>query len=124
MNISNKWIAALATALLLGIALHQYHLYRQKNPVIHSTESISPPTPAPSVNEISTTVAMPPEEAPAQEPPTIVDPYESPAVRERMLDEQVRRMQEYALEAGPDDPFSKTPEQIEEFRKRGNPIVW
>ncbi len=123
MDISNKFIAGLATALLLGIALHQYHLCRQKNPVVHSTEIISLPTPASYENVISTPVEIP-LEPPAPELPTIVDPYESPAVQERMLDEQVRRMEEYALEAGPDDPFSKTPEQIEEFRKRGNPIVW
>lgn len=125
MNISNKTILALAALLLLGILLHQHCLCRRRNP--------PPPAAVTSSAAPVDLQAAPPATAPAEpvvqdpapeEVAVVLDPYESPAVRERMLDEQVRRMQEYALEAGPDDPFSKTPEQIEEFRKRGNPIVW
>ena len=123
MNISNQLFAGLAAALLLGVSLHQCHLCRQANqPVNPQPAPITPP--APSANLASPEMEMPRVAAPTPEAPTLLDPYESPAIREQMLDEQVRRMQEYALEAGPDDPFSKTPEQIEEFRKRGNPIVW
>ena len=125
MNISNKTILALAVALLLVILFHQRCLCRSRNPSPPAAvTSSAAPTPlqaeAPAV-EPAEPVVQDPQPADVA---VVLDPYESPAIRERMLDEQVRRMQEYALEAGPDDPFSKTPEEIEEFRKRGNPIVW
>ena len=128
MTISNKTIRALTAALLLGILLHQYYLCKCRNAPASSTVTSSA-MPSLQAEAPAVAPAAKPAETVAQEPApeevaVVLDPYESPAVRERMLDEQVRRMQEYALEAGPDDPFSKTPEQIEEFRKRGNPIVW
>ncbi len=67
-----------------------------------------------------------PEEVPQEEeaPPPVVNPVESPAIQERMVEEQVLRMETYALEAGAEDPFAMTPEEIGEFRKRGDPVVW
>ena len=41
-----------------------------------------------------------------------------------LLEDQVRRLREYAALHGPDDPFSLTEAQIEEFRRRGDPIIW
>ena len=128
MNISNKTILTLAVLLLLGILLHQHYLGKCRNAPAPSIVTSSA-MPSLQAEAPAGTPAAAPAEPVVQDPApeevaVVLDPYESPAVRERMLDEQVRRMQEYALEAGPDDPFSKTPEQIEEFRKRGNPIVW
>ncbi len=126
MDISNRTLAGVAAALLLSISIHQCYLCRNTHPACASNEPTdTQPIPQPVVlEEIQAAAPIPQYEPQAGEVAVVVDPYESPAVRERMMDEQVRRMQEYALEAGPDDPFSKTPEQIEEFRKRGNPIVW
>ena len=55
---------------------------------------------------------------------TVADPNDSEAVRRRMVEEQVWRMEAYAREAGEDDPFAMSPERIEAFRQRGNPYVW
>ena len=126
MNISNKTIVALTLALLLGMFLHQYCLCRRRNPPPPATVTSSNAVPtlqaeAPPARETPEPVVQDPQ---PEDVAIVLDPYESPAIQERMLDEQVRHMQEYALETGPDDPFSKTPEEIEEFRKRGNPIVW
>ncbi|MDZ4199261.1 MAG: hypothetical protein U1E27_08255 [Kiritimatiellia bacterium] len=44
--------------------------------------------------------------------------------RHRLMMEQVTRMREYAGLASPDDPFALTEEQIEEFQRQGDPIIW
>lgn len=44
--------------------------------------------------------------------------------RERLQEQQVRSMREYAAQADPDDPFAMSEERIEAFRKEGIPVVF
>jgi hypothetical protein len=39
------------------------------------------------------------------------------------MDEQVKHLREYAAQAESDDPFALTEKDIEEFSKRGNPLM-
>ncbi len=43
--------------------------------------------------------------------------------RQLQMEDQVRRLREYAAKADPDDPFALTEKEIEEFAKRGNPVI-
>jgi len=85
-----------------------------------STEGLPPPPPpeADSWDAAPAPITVSAEAAPRTEA--------EPTGTERvlLLQEQVRRLREYAALHGPDDPFSLTEEQIEEFRKRGDPVVW
>jgi len=60
--------------------------------------------------------------APPPEP--LLETEVDEAERRLQMNEQVRRMHEYAARAGKDDPFALTPEAIEEFKKRGDPTIW
>jgi hypothetical protein len=48
-------------------------------------------------------------------------PHDTEIERIRLMDEQVHLMRVYSGLHGPDDPASLTEEEIEAFRKRGNP---
>lgn len=132
MEISNQTILWAAAALVLGIATHQYVLHqRAEDALAPQGQEVA----SPDVSDIAPTATETAEEpeglaAPAldsdvSEPPSVViDPFDSLAVKERMLDEQVRRMENYAMDTGPDDPFALSPESIAEFKKRGDPVIW
>lgn len=60
--------------------------------------------------------------SPSKDPPAVVlDDFQ---LRERLMDEQVKTMREYAAQADPDDPFAMSEEEIEAFRKKGDPFVF
>ena len=83
--------------------------------------SIPIPPPPPEADPWSTNPA--PLTVPADAAPrTEMDPQGMERVL--ALQEQVRLLREYAALHGPDDPFSLTEEQIEEFRKRGDSVIW
>lgn len=121
--------------LIAGITLHQICIRRDssrmepvrpsantlENPiVVHADRpakdgAVSEARPSGEGNDI-----LPTDESPM----VVVDPDDSPAVRRRRLEEQVWQMEKYAREAGPDDPFALSPEEIEDFRQRGDPYLW
>jgi len=135
MMVSNKTLWMALGILIAGITLHQICIRRDSSRM----EPVRPWEAPPEVP-----VAIRPE-AVREDPParTVrpdegegmrmaegessivrVDPDDSPAVRRRLLEEQVWQMEKYAREAGPDDPFALSPGEIEDFRQRGDPYLW
>ncbi len=134
MAISNKTILLLAVLIVFGIMGHQIHLHRLRHAASGtsvaqaSTEAPSPAIPesasTPTTQTPSEPDAVPPELMHPEPPSELSDPADDPSERRRLVNEQAKRMYEYAANAGADDPFSMTQEQIEAFRKRGDPTLW
>ena len=138
MDVSGKTIAALAVALAVFIVAHQAHLHRARaraeaaaredaRAAATARRAATPlPGMSPDVAQTSAAAADEGATAAATEtaPPSVANPHDDPAVIRRLVEEQAWLLEQYALQAGPDDPFSMTKEQIEEFRKRGDPFVW
>jgi hypothetical protein len=135
MDVSNKipWLAA--GVLIAGIALHQVCIRRESSRTRPDRPSAPPPeTPvAIRADAIAMDRAVPDARPsgeggdilpPDDSPVVVVDPGDSPSVRRRLVDQQVWQMEKYAREAGPDDPFALSSEEIEEFRQRGDPYLW
>jgi hypothetical protein len=67
----------------------------------------------------------------SEAPQTVVQSRERPSFpgpmseseRNRLMESQVQALRAYAGRHGPDDPFSMTEEEIEAFRKKGNPFL-
>jgi hypothetical protein len=57
----------------------------------------------------------------AKEAALPADPW---ATDEARMREQVRRLLEYAAQAGPDDPFALSEERIRAFQAQGNSLMW
>lgn len=111
------WIGVAGVLLIVGAALALRRPAAIENVKPAPRAAPLPPPPMPAAAEFAA-------------PRIVADPGEikaaSMTAEERilLLDEQVRRLREYAAQYGPDDPFSLTEEQIEAFRKAGDPIVW
>ena len=137
MKISNGFVWATCIVVVLGIAAHQVAIHRGKVLV-----AADPPSTGEGMSAVGNELVprkvtwmndpfladpppdIRPEEAKEPEPPKVVNPHDTLGIRQRMVDEQVQRMEAYALKAGADDPFALTKEEIEEFRARGDPGVW
>jgi hypothetical protein len=76
----------------------------------------TPPHPPMPVSNASPVPAKP------DEPHVTIAP-EGWVQQHLQMEEQVRRLREYAAKADPDDPFALTEQEIEEFAKRGNPLM-
>ena len=132
MEISNKTIGALAVVLVVGMGLHQCCLRRGRNRA--ETPALAEPQESRALERAAGMVSggetgLPsgkraPAPEPQEEPVVVSDPHDSPVVQQRLVDQQVRQMKRYAEEAGGEDPFALSREQIEEFRKRGDPYLW
>lgn len=125
MEISNKVVWGAVAALALGIALDQAVRHRGRKaaaapPPLDAAER--PGEPPRVVGDLPELAA--PGASAAPEPLAVANPLDNPVVREQMVNAQVRRMKAYASEAEAGDPFALSPEQIEEFRQRGDPVVW
>lgn len=64
----------------------------------------------------------PPVQEKTREPSVFPSPV-SETEKARLMEEQVHALRVYAGLHGPEDPFSMTEEQIEAFRKKGNPFL-
>jgi hypothetical protein len=125
------WLTAL---LGLGIGLVGVGVFLRNAPS-------RPETPAPGRTEIVEDDLFEPEPLPpmkpesvradSEAPPEAAKPRERPlfpgpmseSERTRLMQSQVQALREYAGRHGPDDPFSMTEEEIEAFRKKGNPFL-
>lgn len=113
-----RFLLVLAVSLLLVDLLHRVLVRRP-------TVSESPIEMAASTPYLAETPATQSAEPLFAASETLAAPIiESPMDRHRLMMEQVTRMREYAGLASPDDPFALTEEQIEEFQRQGDPIIW
>ena len=135
MQITNNMIWGLAGLLVAGIAGHQMVLHRVRqasasqdqtlrNPVPAESATSVPPTRSETSAEDANSIESLREPSPEPDRSLVANPLDNPVMRDILLQSQVRRMEKYADEAGPGDPFSLTPAEIEEFRQRGDPVVW
>lgn len=79
----------------------------------------SPPPPAPPAEALVEEVPAAPETA---EPPSVIA-EDSWSRRQREREELVSGLRKYAAEAGPDDPFALTEEQIQALAAREDVII-
>lgn len=127
MEISNRHIWGAAAALALGIGIHQASIWWGGRPDPEPVRPIAPKAAAASARRPGAAASGGYQrgvEGPPSADSEVANPYESPGVRDRMVDEQAWRMEEYTKKAGEDDPFALTEEEIKEFRSRGDPVVW
>lgn len=130
MEISNKVVWGAVAALALGIALDQAVRHRGRKaaaappPQDAAERPGEPPRGFGDLPELADPELADPGASAAPEPLAVANPLDNPVVREQMVNAQVRRMKAYASEAEAGDPFALSPEQIEEFRQRGDPVVW
>ena len=135
IRITNSMVWGAAGLLVAGIAGHQWLRHRARQAAEREDSSGSVSVPAKMSPRMSETRAegMPAEgtdsgtiqqDSPETDVSPVANPLDNPVVKDMMLQSQVRRMEAYAAQAGPGDPFALTPGEIEEFRKRGDPVVW
>ncbi len=133
MTISSKMIFLLTALIVAGIVAHQWYLRRSPDHSPMAVPSVSSVEPAVSAdsdtlafNESAPTVHEAAQQSIVEVPAeaSTVGPFDDPVERRRLVNEQARLMYEYASKAGPDDPFSLTTEQIEAFRRQGDPTLW
>ena len=135
MEITNRMLGFWAVVLAAAIGLHQFCRWRTRCGAEEASgESGGMEAPALSVasgeyvlGSSSAGEAEPAAEEGAIEPEAAVvvaETGDGEAERRRLLDQQAWQMERYALEAGADDPFALSREQIEEFRKSGEPYLW
>ena len=109
------WAALLLVIVGAVLALQKPALKVQVKTAARSMEIPPPPipenTPLPDTRIVADSAEIKAASTPAEE-------------RIILMEEQVRRLKEYAQQRGPDDPFALTDEQIREFRRRGDPIIW
>ena len=135
MQVTNRMVWGLAGLLVAGIAGHQWRLHGA-GPAAGPEDSwgsesapavISMPLPETREEWIPETTPFSEasrESSPDPDQVPVANSMDNPVVKDMMLQSQVRRMEAYAAQAGPGDPFALTPGEIEEFRKRGDPVVW
>ncbi len=135
MQVTNRMVWGLAGLLVAGIAGHQWRLHAARPAAgpedTWGSESapavISSPMPGSReewVPEHTPFSEAPRASSPGPDPAPVANALDNPVVKDMMLQRQVCRMKDYAAQAGPGDPFSMTSEEIEEFRKHGDPVVW
>lgn len=126
MEISSRHVWCAAAALAIGIGIHQAALWYGARPDAEPVKLGVPK--AEAAGRRPGAAASGGYQRGVEGPPSVdsamVNPYDSPGVRDRMVDEQAWRMEEYTKKAGEDDPFALTEEEIKEFRSRGDPVVW
>lgn len=127
------WLAAAVALIVLGIL----SLRQQSTPERETVETLPRDSLSaggtlrtPGQTHIDNAVPPPPPE-PLTETALTQGAVESPETfpddafnRTVLMREVVDSLRRYAAEAGPDDPFAMTEEQIKSFESRGQPYLW
>ncbi len=130
MTVPNKTIFLLAAVIITAISAHQLWRHNRSEPrayplpVPTTDKAPAPAMGATLVPRPGADAALIPVPLPVPDAASTLAPPDDPVERRRLVNEQARRMYEYAAKAGPDDPFALTAEQIEAFRQRGDPTLW